>query len=604
MPFFRKRLRPLVMVLMLASPASGFAGSAAPKASEYRRIDAVKNESPVRVDESERHRQVIRRASEVFTLLGGEMALQKGEAGTALAGYMVAFNRTGDPAVGERAMEMALGLHAYEQAEAIYQRWREIEPRPGAAQRRMAFTRNLALKEFDKVAGDFDKVMSSADSASKRKLFVQLAQAAAGNPEFAKRIGSKVKRQARAHPDVPEAVIADALYSSLSGDERGGVRALQRLTRLDAQIVPATLLTLRLVGRHNVDVLNRFFAETETGKLSPVWRQLQVEALVNAGKNAEAYALVQSLLKEAPDADLYLQAAFLAVDQKADLPVVLSYLEQSYKTGTQEQRTRAAMMAVMRASAAGDYKTARLWAGRINAPGFAFDKALMNASIEAEAGNWQKMREYLQFAEKLPNRQGTLFSDDDLFRLQVFALSKRGNPNRALRELNELYRKTAARPGSEERLADLLYQRAILYADILNEPEKAVDDLRRYRELRPDSAEGLNALGYTMLGMPNSDKAEALKLVQAAHQREPESAAINDSLGWAYFVTGNAKAALPYLEFAFEKQPDPEVAAHLGEVYWQLGQKEKARVVFQKGLLQKEGKHEVLKETMKRLGVR
>ncbi|HFB1171880.1 TPA: hypothetical protein WNH79_002012, partial [Neisseria gonorrhoeae] len=74
------------------------------------------------------------RVNRVFTLLGGETALQKGQAGTALATYMLMLERTKSPEVAERALEMAVSLNAFEQAEMIYQKWRQIEPIPGEAQ--------------------------------------------------------------------------------------------------------------------------------------------------------------------------------------------------------------------------------------------------------------------------------------------------------------------------------------------------------------------------------------------------------------------------------------------------------------------------------------
>lgn len=76
------------------------------------------------------------RVNQIFTLLGGETALQKGQAGTALATYMLMLERTKSPEVAERALEMAVSLNAFEQAEMIYQKWRQIEPIPGKAQKR------------------------------------------------------------------------------------------------------------------------------------------------------------------------------------------------------------------------------------------------------------------------------------------------------------------------------------------------------------------------------------------------------------------------------------------------------------------------------------
>ncbi|KPN72366.1 tetratricopeptide repeat protein [Neisseria sp. 83E34] len=606
MPFFQKRFQPLVLSLLLSAALPAFASSEVPRASDYELIESAakkaKKEEP-QISEYERRARLVKRSSELFTLLGGEIALQKGDVATALASYMVAFNRIKDSKVGERAMEMAISLHAYEQAETIYQRWREVEPEPSEAQQRMAWVRSLTLKEFNAVEKNFDKVMEKADSESKRKLFLQLAQAAIEHPEFAKRVDRKVKRATKPYPDMPEAVITQAIFSSLANDEQGAIQALQRLTELDTQIVPATMFTLRLIGQQNPEILNKFFAEAKTNKLSPVWRELQVEGLIYSGKYSEAYDLLQELLKEKPDADLYMQAALLAITQKAELPVILSYLEQVYNIGTQEQRSRAAAISAMRYADVKNHQAAREWAAKIKAPGYAFDRLVLSASIEVESGNWQKATEHVKAAQNLPEQQGNFFTDEDLLRVQLFTLVKHKNPRQAMQEINALYEKVNKQKDNQEKLADVLYQRAIIYADNLNEPEKAIADLKRYRELRPDSVEGMNALGYTMLSAPGSNIEEAFQLIEAAYRLEPESAAINDSLGWAYLLKGDATTALPYLEFAFEQQPDPEVASHLGEAYWKLGRQEQAKEVFKKGLKEKEGKRSILLETMKRLGV-
>lgn len=600
MPSRKKRFHSAALTLLLACSFAAFAADNVPKASDYRPIAA---EEGRRAGEYQRRAEVVKRAGELFTLFGGEMALQKGDAATALASYMLTFTRTKDPAAAERAMEMALTLRAYEQADAIYQQWREVEPTPGAAQERMGWVRDLTLKKFDAVEKNFNRVMENADAESKRKLFLQLSQAAVEHPGFAKRIDRKVQRETRKYQDMPEAVMTNAIFSAMANEQRDTVRALQRLAELDASIVPTTMFTLRLIGQRQPEILNKFFAETDTKKLSPMWRELQVEGLVYAGKYEEAYNLLQELLKEEPDADLYIQAALLAVNQKAELPVVMSYLEQAYKNGTQEQRSRAAVLAAMRSVDAKNFRAAREWSGRIKSPAYVFDKAVLLASIEAESGSWKKAVEYVQAARKLPEQQGSFFGDADLMRIQLFALSKHENPRVALQELNTLMRKTEARQDSREKLADVLYQRAMVYADSLNEPDKAVADLRRYNELRPNSPEGMNALGYTMLTMQGGNVEEAFKLVQSAYSLEPESAAINDSLGWAYFLKGDAESALPYLQYAFDKQQDAEVAAHLGEAYWKLGKQDKAKEVFKKGLAVKEGKRSLLLQTIKRLGI-
>ena len=64
---------------------------------------------------------------------------------------------------------------------------------------------------------------------------------------------------------------------------------------------------------------------------------------------------------------------------------------------------------------------------------------------------------------------------------------------------------------------------------------------------------------------------------------------------------GNRTQALRILETAFQKQPDAEIAAHLGEVLWSLGEQERAKEVWREGLRLKPN-NDTLKSTIKRLG--
>ena len=63
---------------------------------------------------------------------------------------------------------------------------------------------------------------------------------------------------------------------------------------------------------------------------------------------------------------------------------------------------------------------------------------------------------------------------------------------------------------------------------------------------------------------------------------------------------GNIDEALEQLRLAYGKQPDAEIAAHLGEVLWVSGQKDEARRIWDQGR-KKDDKNKVLLETMKRL---
>ena len=50
-----------------------------------------------------------------------------------------------------------------------------------------------------------------------------------------------------------------------------------------------------------------------------------------------------------------------------------------------------------------------------------------------------------------------------------------------------------------------------------------------------------------------------------------------------------------------EMMPDPEIAAHLGEIHWVMGNREMALKAWQRGL-QRVPEHENIVTTMQRLG--
>ena len=75
---------------------------------------------------------------------------------------------------------------------------------------------------------------------------------------------------------------------------------------------------------------------------------------------------------------------------------------------------------------------------------------------------------------------------------------------------------------------------------------------------------------------------------------------ILDSMGWLYFRLGKLESALSFIQKAYDVQPDPEIAAHLGEILWAQGKKKEANDVLELSL-QSFPDNEVLKEAFKRL---
>jgi Flp pilus assembly protein TadD len=106
-------------------------------------------------------------------------------------------------------------------------------------------------------------------------------------------------------------------------------------------------------------------------------------------------------------------------------------------------------------------------------------------------------------------------------------------------------------------------------------------------------------LGFS-LAERNMRLPEAKQLIVKALTFAPDDPFITDSLGWVEFRLGNLSAALQHLQKAYKERPDAEIAAHLGEVLWQLSRQDEARAVWREGV-KLAPDNETLQETLQRL---
>ncbi len=169
----------------------------------------------------------------------------------------------------------------------------------------------------------------------------------------------------------------------------------------------------------------------------------------------------------------------------------------------------------------------------------------------------------------------------------------------AKRPLEAIKRLEAA----NERMPDTVeikYELAMMYErdERLNDTERL---LREVIALDPGHAHSYNALGYSLADR-NQRLPEALKLITRALEIAPNDPFIMDSMGWIKFRLGDYVTAVQYLEKAYRVRPEADIAAHLGEALWMLGQRDAAIEIWKKAVA-KEADNATLQETIKRLGV-
>jgi Flp pilus assembly protein TadD len=232
----------------------------------------------------------------------------------------------------------------------------------------------------------------------------------------------------------------------------------------------------------------------------------------------------------------------------------------------------------------GRFAMADEWLAKIPAEADPLKVASRRAALLAQQG---RKAEGLKVLEQVKT------SNPQEVRLKALALSQ------WLREDKQI---SAAFATIEKALAqfpadtDLQSEMAML-CEKLGRFEQMESLLRGLIKAKPNDPHAYNALGYSL-----ADRKirldEARELILKAVQLAPRDPFIQDSLGWLEYRAGNLQEALRILEAAFKARPDAEIAAHLGEVHWHLGQKDKAGTIWREGLMLK-ADNDTLLETLK-----
>jgi tetratricopeptide (TPR) repeat protein len=211
------------------------------------------------------------------------------------------------------------------------------------------------------------------------------------------------------------------------------------------------------------------------------------------------------------------------------------------------------------------------------------------------------LKKYIQLTDSLPPQQ----RDASQQRAYVL-LANMAKTNKQYQQAYDILSKIIAsskgmKDDTENDLADLQYDLAMM-AEKLTKLDDMERILRQVIAAKPNDPQAYNALGYS-LAERNLRLPEAKALIQQAVKLAPEDPFIADSLGWVEFRMGNLAEAQRILEAAYKTKPDAEIAAHLGEVLWKQGLKDRATAVWKEGVSINKS-NDTLVETLKRFGVK
>ncbi len=294
---------------------------------------------------------------------------------------------------------------------------------------------------------------------------------------------------------------------------------------------------------------------------------MEAQVYYQAKKPAQA----KKLLKQFLDVQIQRRAALSdaetdAQGQAADARIMLAQIYE------EEQNYRAAISQLE----------------KIDEPGAQMQIAMQIAVLHGKNGNEAKATTMLQSLK--PEEE------EDAVRIrlmQAFIYRNAGKADQAIRYLQQADKEMPKNALIKYELA-MMYEQQGSFAEMETL-------LREVISLKPSSPDAYNALGYVFADQ-NMHLEEAQLLLDRAVALAPESPFILDSMGWLQFRLGNLELAFEYLENAFELSEQADIAAHLGEVLWVKGEKDKARDIFMKGRkLEKQNK--TLEDTIKRLGI-
>lgn len=495
----------------------------------------------------------------IYQVLLAEIALQRGDANLASQAYADLALRTRDPQVLERTVEVAGYARRFDLALEAARLWIDVDPTSKRAQQMMVSVMILS-NQLDDLAPGLIRMLE-VDKESLPDNLLGLNRMFARNPDR-QAVFHLIDKVTRPFFGVAEAHYAVALAAASAGANERALAEVRRALELRADWEMAALLHAQLLSRESpAEALSFMQGFVERNPKALDMRLYLARALIGEKRYGEARSHFDHLLAAYPErAEVLYPAAILALQQDdrtlaearlkhlvtLDIPdksLAYYYLGQ---IAEEDKRSADALAYYALVSTGEHYLPAQLRSAHLLAGQGQLDAARKQLG-KAKAGTPEE-RLQLLIAEA--------------------ALLREARQTQAAFDL--LDQALASQPEQPE----LLYESALL-AEKLGSMDLLESRLRKLIELRPESAQAYNALGYSFAER-NLRLPEARELIEKALKLAPEDSFILDSLGWVLYRQGDMPGALAVLERAYAKRSDPEIAAHLGEVLWVLGRKEEA----------------------------
>jgi tetratricopeptide (TPR) repeat protein len=518
----------------------------------------------------------------MYRVMAAEMRGNDGDMDGAVGDYLTAAMESDDPQVAMRATRVAFAAQAWQQASMAADRWAMLDPENLAAHESAALSM-LATADYAGAELHLSRILELAPDKDAAWGMVAGLLGRSASPEKASKVLETLLQTVGGENNAAGTFAQSQLAVRLGNFEQAyelAAKAVELEPGRERYLLWAGQLASRQDDKEQALAYTR-----QAWELDPDGHDITLAYADMLAKNdqpEQARELVRNM-DQTPD---ILLTRVLFELSGNDRPAALAIYEE-FKVMDFENRNEKAFYLGQSADALGLYEEAINSFADIRRGQFFLAAMARTAELKAQLGDIEGARKTLAILRAQPD--STVVEQSWLTEAQI--LQQAGQSDVAIDVLNQALlqfpNSTAVR-----------YSRALIAAE-QGDIELAESDLMYVLAQDPENASALNALGYTLADQTDRfDEAEAL--ITRAFELLPDDAAVTDSMGWIAYKQGRLEEAEFYLRQALGLDSNPEIAAHLGEVLWEMGRKVDARLVWDEAL-QAAPENKVLIQTLERL---
>jgi tetratricopeptide (TPR) repeat protein len=530
-------------------------------------------------------------APESFYTVTGEIALARQEPRVAAIQYAMAAAHETDPKLLQRATEVTAETLQPSLMAGVAAHWLNVDPKSVEAQRAAARAA-LALDRVDEAAAHYRVVLLSSPSGLDAG-FADV-ETDLGSDENVFGAHQIADRLASYFPSSSSALRIQGIAAMRADDPAAAVHSLSDAVAMEAassteskqtahKELAQTLLRARILAGDIDEPLRAARAQLEADG-SATNRFNYAALLMTAQRLPEAAEQLEILSRSPESAAVALRLLGLLEFQQGHYEVASAKFRQLLNTGKFSDDAFYYLALISERN--GDPERALRFFSQVQNGENVVPALLRAAALLYKHGAPSAADELLdRLMEDEPQRAPEILTA----RARMYAQSSDLPKAFAVLKKGEL-----EYPDSVE----LRYAAASVYEE-QGQVASALRELNNVVKSRPNDPAALNALGFT-LADHTKELSKARKLIERAHAAAPKNPAILDSLGWVYFREGRPADALPFLQTAYADDRDGDIAAHLGEVLWHLGQQDEAQRIWSEASAV-DADNQLLKSTRHRL---